>query len=365
MRLLSAIYSRKWLALALAGVVVLGIVALCSVEVAPAKKSPQLTTPMLAIDALTANSLYYNGGARPWLLARRPELLNAEEKDEGSERSRALVQAVQSPQLFRQLDRRTRFDTLLLVGDPSQYHPLLEHLLEAKDWTLSYLDHTSLVFRRGVSRAWQPSDLAPIRKHFEKKEEAIFLAQAATKMLALRMSAPAKELLDQAVTLDPKAVDVWNGLAIYRMNRGEWNEALSDANRALGIDPSFLPAVASKTQILFSTRKFEEALTLSAKLLQGHPDDPGLLFYHAKIAHQRHAYGEEIDALRKLIALAEQGARPTSGYRIYLAQAHAARSEAPEAIAEFSRALADPELSKEQRKFAEELLAQIKSRSSL
>lgn len=368
-RLFSAIFSRKWLVLALAGgaVLVLGLGAMCSssIGVIPPESDPKLTTPILAIEALTANSLYYNGAARRWLLLLRPELVNTEEKDANSERSRALAQAVQSSQVFRQLDRRARFDTVLLVGDPSEYHPLLQHLLETKDWTLSYLDHTSLVFKRTAARAWQPSDLGPIRKHFGRKQEAVFLAQAATKMLAVRMSAPAKELLDAAETLDPKAVDVWNGLAIYRMNRGEWSEALSNADRALALRPAFLPAVASKTQILFSTRKFDEALTLSAKLLAAHPDDPGLLFYHAKIAHERHAYGDEIDALRKLITLAEQGSRPTSGYRIYLAQAHAARSEAEPAIAEFSRALADPELSKEQRRFAEELLTQIKTRSGL
>lgn len=328
-------------------------------------QSPELVTPMLAVNGLTAGSLYYNSAARPWLLARRPELVRSEEKDANSERSRALVQAVQSPQLFRQLDRRLRFDILLLVGDPSQYRPLLEHLLEAKDWKLTYLDHTSLVFRRGAARPWQPSDLVPLRERFGKHEEATFLAQAATKLLAVRMPGPAKQLLDQAETLDSRSVETWNGLAIYRMNRGEWSEALSNVNRALGFDADFLPAVATKTQILFSTRKFDEALTLSARLLEKHPDDPGLLFYHAKIAHERHAYGEEIDALRKLITLAENGSRPTSGYRIYLAQAHAARSEAKEAVTEFSRALEDPDLSKEQRKFAEELLAQIKSRTSL
>ncbi len=365
MFLTSAIFSKKWLV----GLVVTALAVSAWAFVFWKKQTPkvsaELATPMLAIDALAGQTIYYNGATRPWLLSRRPELLSAEEKDDGSERTRALAQAVQSPPLFRQLDRRLRFDTLVLVGDPSEYRPLLDHLLEAKDWTLTYLDHTSLVFKRGTVRAWQPGDLAAIRKHFGKQEEPIFLAQAATKILALRKSPEAKRLLDEAQALDAKAPDVWSALAVYRMNRGEWSQALTNVDRALALDPDFLPAIASKTQILFATRKFDDALTLSNRLLAAHPDDPRLLFYHAKIAHERHAYGEEIDALEKLIALAEEGRRPTSGYRIYLGQAYAARSEAQPAIAEFSLALADPDLSKEQRKFAEDLLAQIKSRAGL
>ena len=74
------------------------------------------------------------------------------------------MQAVQNPKLFRQLDRQHRFDTLLLVGDPSQYRPLLEHLLEAKDWTLQYLDHTSLIYRRSAETPWKPDDFVAIRE---------------------------------------------------------------------------------------------------------------------------------------------------------------------------------------------------------
>ena len=324
----------------------------------------QLTTPMLAIDALTAKSLYYNAAARPWLLARRPDLLQPEDKDARSERVRSFVQAVQNPKLFRQLDRRNRFDALLLVGDPSQNRPLLEHLLQTKDWTLTYLDHTSLVFKRDVARAWQPRDLATVRQQFTSDhEQAIFLAQAAGKMLAIRMVEPAKTVLDEAEKLDPKVAEVWNGLAVYRMDRGEWSQALEQVDRALALERDSLSALATKTQILYSTKKLPEALALSTRLIAARPDDPGLLFYHAKIAHDRRAFREEIDALEHLVAVAEQEAQPTSGYRIYLAQAYAADGQAEPSIEQFNRALADPDLSKEQRTFAEKTLAQIKSRS--
>lgn len=330
------------------------------------KPNPDLATPKIALTTLAAKSLYYNGAAREWLLSERPDLLTDPDRDPQSDRSRNFIQAVQSPPLFRKLDRQFRFDALLLVGDPSQYRPLIEHLMETRDWNVTYLDHAAVVFRRQAAPTWTPAALEPVAERFpDRTEKAIFLAQASVKMLALRMAAPAKALLDRAAKLDPKVPEVWSAQSIYSTNRGEWAQALAHADRALKLDPKFLPALASKTQIYYSTRKFDQALALSTQLVEARPEDPGLLYYHAKIAHERHAYETEITTLKKLVSLAEIGQRPSSGYRIYLGQAYAARSEAQPAIDEFKAALADPDLSPEQRKFAEELLAQIKIRSGL
>jgi tetratricopeptide (TPR) repeat protein len=348
------------------GVLALGATALFFALRSSRKQNPQLTAPTLAISSLAAKSLYFNGPARPWLLAQRPDLLTEDDRNERSDRSRGLVQAVQNPQLFRQLDRRYRFDTLLLVGDPSLYRPLLEHLLEAKDWTLTYLDHTSLVYRRAASREWQPADLDALKTNFPAPHDrALFLAQAAVKLLAIRRGADGNACLDQAQALDEKIPEVWNGLAIYRMSRGEWTPAMTNVDHALRLDADFLPAVATKTQILYSTKKFSAAYDLSTRLIEAYPDDPGLLFYHAKICHEAHAYTAEIRTLKRLIERADAETRPTTGYRLYLAQAYAADEQAQPSIEEFKRVLADQEISPAQRQFAEETLAQIKSRTGL
>jgi len=81
----------------------------------------------------------------------------------------------------------TKFDALLLVGDPSEYKPLLDHLVETKDWTLRYVDHTSMVFRRDSGKAWEIADFAPVRARFAKGRErdlAEVLAQTAIRLLA-------------------------------------------------------------------------------------------------------------------------------------------------------------------------------------
>jgi tetratricopeptide (TPR) repeat protein len=318
------------------------------------------------IAAVPAGVLYFNAPARPWLLAQRPEALTPEDRDDRSERTRNFAQAVQNPKLFRKLDREYRFAVLLLVGDASQYRPLLDHLISAKDWQVAYLDHAGIIFRRGDPGGWKPSDVAALASRFSgPRDQATFLAQAAAKLIAVREPQAARELLDRATALDQSVPEAWNGLALLHMSRGEWRAALSQADRALSLDDEFLPALATKTQVLFSVKKFSDAYDLSKRLVERQPEDPGTLFYHAKVAHEAHAYREEIKVLEKLIALAEKEARPVTGYRIYLAQAHAAAGAAKPSIEQFQLVLADPELTAEQRTFAQETLAQVKSRSGL
>ena len=330
--------------------------------------NPLLETPALVLESVQAQALYFNGAARGWLLARRPDLLAPEDRDAASERTRAFAQAVLEPQLFRQLDRQYRFDALLFVGDPSQYRPLLDNLVETKDWSLSYADHWGLVFRRAGGRAWKMEDLEPVRARFagaRARDRALFLAQTGMKLVAVRESAAGRQLLDEAAQLDARLPEVWNGLALYHLQRGEYREAFAQADRALALDKEHLPSLATKTQLLYGTRHFSEAYDLSRQLIARLPEDPSLLFYHAKIAHEAHAYEAEIEALKKLIARAAAAQRPVSGYQLYLAQAYAAVSDGPRAIEAFRRVLNDPDLPQEQRDFARTSIARIKQRTGL
>jgi tetratricopeptide (TPR) repeat protein len=121
--------------------------------------------------------------------------------------------------------------------------------------------------------------------------------------------------------------------------------------------------MGTKAQVLYSTKRFNEAYALSRKLIERLPDDPGMLFYHAKIAHEARALGEEARVLRRLILLAEQEERPTSGYRVYLGQSLASAGEAGPALEEFGKAMADPDLPKPQRDFAEDCVKLIRSQA--
>ncbi len=329
------------------------------------RAEPLLGTPELALEALSGKPLYFNGPARPFVLARRGDLVTAEDKEEGSPRTRSFVEAVQDAKLFRQLDRQYHFATVFLAGDPSECRPLLDYLLDSKEWTLSYLDHTSLIFRRGDEDPWTEAKLDAVRARFASMSadaRASFLAGAAVKLIAVRKGAQGKKLADEAAQLAPDRPDGLAALAYFHLDRGEWEAAISEANRALDRDAGCLAALATKAQALYSTKHFEEAFRVSDKLIQKASNDPALLFYHAKICHEARAFAEEEKALLRLIALAEQNKRTTSGYRVYLGQAYAREGKGAQALEQYGKALADPELPREKREDVEKTMTVVKTR---
>lgn len=326
---------------------------------------PLVTTPVLALQGVKAQALFYNGPARPWLLLQRPELVPPAERGAEAPRARSMAQAVQSSKLFRQLSRQEHFDTVLLVGDPSEYRPLLDHLLDSPDWKLDYVDHTSVLFVRQRAKAWTPAELSGVRSKLEalpKSAAALGLARLAARLVAVRKMPAAKEVLEAAEKHDGKVPEVWSAQAEYRMALGDWTGAIASADQALKLDEDCLPALGAKAQSLYAKKRFAEAYPYSRKLNEKLPDDPGILFYHAKIAHESRHFTEEIRALERLIDLAGKSGRSDPGYRVYLGQAYAAAGDAEPALAEFAKALADPDLPGEQRQFAEETSALIRTK---
>src|SRR3954469_2574649 len=79
----------------------------------PTADAPWVSTPELALAQVQARPVFYNAPARPWLLTKRPELLEDDDRGTDSQRALGYVQAVQNPKQFRQLDRQQRFATLL------------------------------------------------------------------------------------------------------------------------------------------------------------------------------------------------------------------------------------------------------------
>jgi tetratricopeptide (TPR) repeat protein len=336
-----------------------------------------VVTPQLALAAIQARSLYFNGLAVSWLERFRPDLLTEEDRKPDSPRRRALVQAPQNPKLFRQLDRQYRFDTVLLVGEPSNYRRLLDHLLEPepakRDFRLVYLDHWAFVFKRGAAREWQPADAGPIRERIAgtpARDQAAFLAMAAGKMLAIGQVEPAKKWLDAASVLDEDSIDALGGLAGYQIAIGRWAEAETYADRALKKNPEYIPALAAKVVAMRATRHNVDAFKYSVLLNRLLPEDPVRLFQHAQLAHEARQIHEEIKALTRLVELAKEEGRPTGEYEFFLGEAHAHEAinngaHVPLALEHLRRALVDPLLVPEKRKFAEERIAIIRERTGL
>lgn len=313
-----------------------------------------VTEPRLALTTLKGPATFANGPALAWLEREKLALLPARELHA------RMAQATQDPQLFRKLDRERRIDEVWLLGEPSAFKPLLDHLLETKDFTLSYVDHTSLILRRG-GEAWSETQLNKTLESFtDPRERAYAQSLAAVRLIAVRQAEPALKLLEAAKTAGPNVAEVWSGWSTYRMSKGLWNEAMDAAEKALAIDPNFLPAIACRAQCLYATKRFSAAWNEAERLLAAQPDDPAMLFYHAKLAHEARAFTAEIASLRKLIGLAEKAGANVSGYRVYLAQAYAATNDADNAMDQVTLALLDTTLPREQRQFADELLGNIK-----
>jgi tetratricopeptide (TPR) repeat protein len=339
--------------------------------------SPLVMTPQIALESLQAKNLYFNGLAQPWLLKQRPELLTEDEKNENSATVRSFSQATQNPKLFRQLDRQTRFDTLLLLDDPSNYQRLIDHLLEPelaqRDFRLVYLDHWAMVFKRGAEREWEPKDAEPLKQKLatlHSEDRAAFLAKTAARMLAVYKREPAKVWLDEAIAADGDSIDALAGLAAYFVAQGKWPEAESYADRALEQNANFVPALQAKVVSLRATDHKIDAFKVSEKLNGLLPENPIRLWQHAQLAHEAGEYEKEIAALTRLIGFAEAEDRPTGEYHFYLGEAHAFQSaldgtHVPKAIEHLKRALLDPSLPAKQRKFALERLATIRERTGL
>jgi tetratricopeptide (TPR) repeat protein len=339
--------------------------------------SPLVLTPQLALESLQAKKLYFNGLAYAWLEKLRPDLLTAEDRQVDSGRARSFRQATQNPKLFRQLDRQSRFDTLLLLDDPSNYQRLLDHLVEPeiaqRDFRLVYLDHWAMVFKRGAEREWELADAEPLKQKIaalRSEDRAAFYAKAAARMLAIYKFEPAKKWLDEAMAADSGSIDALAGLAAYYVAQGKWPEAESYADRALEQDAKFAPALQSKVVALRATDHKIDAFRLSEKLNTLLPESPIRLWQHAQLAHEAGEYEKEIAALIRLIALAEAEERPSGEYQFHLGQAHAFQAakdatHAPLAIEHLKLALRDPALPRDKRKFAEERLATIRERTGL
>jgi predicted Zn-dependent protease len=121
--------------------------------------------------------------------------------------------------------------------------------------------------------------------------------------------------------------------------------------------------MATKAQILFGARRYEEALAISDKVVEQNPDDPSMLFLHATISHEAHSYDREIAALKHLIEMADAQGQSTTGYRIYLGQAYAETGEAMLSLVQFQDAVNSSDISPEQKEFCEDCIGKIRQKT--
>jgi tetratricopeptide (TPR) repeat protein len=350
---------KKIVLMAFAGLVLLNLVfGICAlVRARHEPVDPRLGGERLAIARLgDVHYLFFPPGAHADLQAARPDLVAAADE-------RAFAEAAQMPSVFRSLDHARQFDAVLLFGDPTTYKPLLKHLADTKDFVLTWLDNSDLVFRRPGARPWTEADLGATAGQFQGENRSRFLAGAATRLIAIGQLGMARRALDDAGAHGKDLPEYWTALGLYDGEITHWPDALSSLDRALALQPGFTPALTTKAEILFGARRFEEAMAISDQVVEQHPDDPSMLFFHATIAHQAHSYDREIAALKHLIDMAETQGESTTGYRIYLGQAYAESGDAMLSLIQFQKAMDAADISPEQREFAQDCIGKIRQKT--
>jgi tetratricopeptide (TPR) repeat protein len=312
----------------------------------------------------SARAVYFNAQAHADVVAANPDWLAAGDRQPKSARVRAMAQAVQSPGLFRQLDRQEHFDALVLAGDPTLYRPLSEHLWKTEDWVLGWADGYAVVYRRGAASALTVERMRAVVEssgRMPNERRGRWLAAMADGLVGARRLEWAAEVLEAAQKVDGGSPAVWASRAGYHLARGEWGAAIGAADRALKREGRFRPALSAKAQGLYKMGRFGDAYQISVRLLEDAPEDPVMLFTHANIAHEVSAFQEEIAVLRKLIGIATREGRPVSGYRVYLGQALGRVGKGEEALVELQGALDDPELPPNQRAFASDARERVRT----
>jgi tetratricopeptide (TPR) repeat protein len=338
-----------WLALAL-------LAAGCSPSAPPRDARLQAPTELAALaEKQKSEKIFTNPRARALLEREKLAFVPPTPQD-----ATALV----SPPLWRKLDRAQRFDAVLLAGPSSEIAPLLGHLASSPDFALVHLDNWGAFFVRGVPTLYQPPDPGEAAKNIPTaNDRGLYLAQMALMLDAVNQLPSAKDYLAKAIKTAPDDPGVHVCAAAQALTRKHYPDALKHAERALKLHPGDVSALEIEARALAGAGASDAAWKVATELKSLAPDDPGILFLHARLSNAAHAYGKEQESLERLIELAEKQKLPTTDYRVYLGQCFARQGLARPALRQLELALADPAISKQQREDLTNAVETVRARA--
>ncbi len=173
-------------------------------------------------------------------------------------------------------------------------------------------------------------------------DDAGLAARMAEMRLGLGQNAPALEMAQRAIRLDPRLPAAWVARArvLRAMNRGD--DALGDYQRALGASPDDRATQLEMAELYLGLNRPERALATVQSLGQRYSpgDEPPQVLYLEGMSQM--ALGRFDDASASLSAAAVRG-RPTPEILYRLAEARLSAGQVQEAVAAARDALAiDP-----------------------
>lgn len=321
-------------------------------------RDPRLLAPAGLLDKASQieGRVFFNPGA----LFLAPLFASGKLEKVPSMESSARLSAL--PAEWRAEDRKSPFAAVVLAGRFAQSAPLMEMLQASPGWRLAAMDNHGVLFLRGGRGNDEPS-VESARKLFAKPaERAVYLAQSALILEALRRSDAAEKLMRHALEFDGRNPHVLLCAASLASLEGRWSAAREAAGKALELTPSSIQASYLLALSLFETGAVSKAAARIHPLAERLPDDPQILRLQARIARADNDPATEVAALEKLLALAKKHSQPTGTLHILLAQAWAKRGFPDQALENYQAAL-DSTPPPDLRKQVEEAMEVIRRRS--
>lgn len=284
-----------------------------------------------SIEALPAGTVFANVSALPELLLFAPTPIR------GLDPAKAFAVA-KDPSAWREALRQSSWKAVVLAGPLSEHRALLDHLLASPDWRLAQITNQGFLFLREPGLSTNPPDPATFRLGNDNAT-AVYLAQLAVRLDALRKNSEARACMTRALDLAPRNVTVLSHAATLAVARKRWAEAITYADEALRQDPGFVHAKLVKAMALLETGQADEAEQLTSEILRAAPSDPYTLFLHARINRARYDYIHEAETLKKLLEVEKQNPVAVANYHIHLGQAYTRQGEADLALQSYKAAL--------------------------
>lgn len=270
--------------------------------------------------------------------------------------ARSIRELAASPVRWREEDRNTPFQSILLAVPLEDSLPLVEMLNSSPGWHLAKIDNQGLLYRRGK----EPSDTSSADPMFaNKRDTALHDAQTAMVMHFLGKNKEAREWMSKARQTAPRDPLVLTKSATLAAALKQWPATKKEAELALKEAPSSTQARYLLALALLETGNIsgaaEESSALSANI-------PSVLWLQARISREDNDPATEIAALEKLLALAQKQKEEPTIIHIHLAQAWAKRGFAPQALENYNAALKG-NLTPAQRKELENAKGTIQDRA--
>jgi tetratricopeptide (TPR) repeat protein len=277
------------------------------------------------------------------------------------------LSVLDDPSAWRQLDRRERFDGALLAGQPAETSVLARHLFQSPDFRLERLDNWGFLFSRKPPSTYRPpSPESVVPDLTDSEQRADYLAAVAVNLDTIGEFEAARDYLSAAQNLAPDAPLVLGRKAYIDLQHQRHAAAVAAASQALEKDPDSALALEIAAQSFAAVGAVDRAWQVAERLLAiSGTDDPRILFLHARLASDAHAYSREQDSLEKLVALTEKAGRSTTTFRVYLGQSYARQSLPRPALEQFETALEDPDLGPSQRADLESTVANIREKTGI